>query len=1145
MPTPPLFLPSIFFAPNPIPNSQFPNHIIALVPSLSNRFPPQPPRPRIWNWNLLPARHTGRNADASKVMPDKGCGDEFPHNISVQTGEEFSPEFLRDRMVSRRTLLANEVDQIPTSKPSSNVPRNHHPVCNDQAGALGLRRVDSESSTVCSDLCSRKGYGFDLGYDNCIHGSNRYYRGLQGNAQHHRNFSGDSGVSVNSFESPNFYQVYNKALGVLDGSFTGKIKFLCSFGGKILPRPNDGKLRYVGGETRIISIRKDLSYPDLVNKTTAICRYPHTIKYQLPLEDLDALISVSSSEDLHHMIEEYHELDRSSQRLRIFLIPSGDLEVPGSSEARAMLQNDPEYQYVVAVNGMMDSNVHKSSSRESMENFGGGNLDVFPAVHKGSLTSFHCIENQNGGSNLNFMPPTLHAQVFCSPQVPTSSPIVSPSITPVQFTDPNVSNMEDCGGVAWQKVNSPYLIGAKTYESPGCADALSYSRNNPNDSVPVVVCSNANSQPVQSYGTPTVSSSFLLPSKNFESPLPGPSYFNATRGFPTAVLLHAEKLASSKNAIGFSPVSNTHCKSCRRRTNLFHESKTTNEEKPSVSLEQGSEKISQVSKDEIELSHEAPGLNNDYDCDKDMTISMQNAACTSDGTAKAYAYNSDYASKVHDLERKQNLPSIMCQPVSKLPPHVQTLKQQISGLENSPSMFNSAENPEENMKEPPRELEFLIKSQKGIGDNDQSQVARKVPFLNDEFVSCLDSRQPNVLADAAPSQKETTNGSYESVAKDSNGNTNKDNPDGDFHKELVIEKAIHINSQHLRNCHETHSTEMPNEVEDAKAVQTTDGQSSSKAIPNPQLEHNDMVESPGTETEAESVVSESDCNDANIVGDNKDEPLSDAATIEMEATMHGLQIIRNADLEDLQELGSGTYGTVYHGKWRGTDVAIKRIKKSCFCGKASEQEQLIKDFLREAKILSKLHHPNVVAFYGVVPDGPGVSLATVTEYMANGSLRYVLQRKDRVLDRRKRIMIALGAAFGMEYLHLKNIVHFDLKCDNLLVNLGDPHRPVCKVGDFGLSRIKQNTLVSGGVRGTLPWMAPELLSGSSNRVSEKVDVFSFGMTIWEMLTGEEPYANMHCGAIIGRWDREQHAPARDPGEMRAGVEEADGGVLVA
>nr|KAJ0208828.1 hypothetical protein LSAT_V11C400188470 [Lactuca sativa] len=210
------------------------------------------------------------------------------------------------------------------------------------------------------------------------------------------------------------------------------------------------------------------------------------------------------------------------------------------------------------------------------------------------------------------------------------------------------------------------------------------------------------------------------------------------------------------------------------------------------------------------------------------------------------------------------------------------------------------------------------------------------------------------------------------------------------------------------------------------------------------------------------------------------------------------QMIRNEDVEELKEFGSGTFGIVYHGKWRGTDVAIKRINKSCFAtGPSSQHERLTMiEFWREPEILSKLHHPNVVAFYGIVEDGPG------------GCISYchrVHVSKDRHLEHRKKLIIAMDAAFGMEYLHSKNIVHFDLKCDNLLVNMKDPSRPICNVkqpylfiylcSDFGLSKMKRNTLVSSGVRGTLPWMAPELLNGSSNKVSEKVDVFSFGIVL--------------------------------------------------
>ncbi|KAL6984866.1 mitogen-activated protein kinase kinase kinase [Sarracenia purpurea var. burkii] len=245
---------------------------------------------------------------------------------------------------------------------------------------------------------------------------------------------------------------------------------------------------------------------------------------------------------------------------------------------------------------------------------------------------------------------------------------------------------------------------------------------------------------------------------------------------------------------------------------------------------------------------------------------------------------------------------------------------------------------------------------------------------------------------------------------------------------------------------------------------------------------------------------------------------SDFAAIYAHLASRELQTIKSSDLEYIKELGSGTYGTVFYGKWKGCDVAIKKLKPSCFTDGAPAKDRLIADFWKEARLLGQLHHPHIMAFYGVVTDGPLSNLATVTEYMVNGSLKQVLRRKDRTIDRRKRLIIAMDAAFGMEYLHEKNIVHFDLKSHNFLVNMRDPQRPVCKVvnliGDLGLSKIKQRTMVSGGVRGTIPWMAPELFNNKKNMVTEKVDVYSFGIVMWELLTGEEPYGKKRSEEIL-------------------------------
>ncbi|XVF46044.1 hypothetical protein PTKIN_Ptkin02bG0256300 [Pterospermum kingtungense] len=138
------------------------------------------------------------------------------------------------------------------------------------------------------------------------------------------------------------------------------------FGGKILPRPSDGKLRYVGGETRIIRLSRDISWQELVKKTLAIYNEAHTIMYQLPEEDIDALVSVSCDEDLQNMIEECNVLENgASQKPMIFLFSSTYLE--DAQYGLGSIDGDSEIQYVVAVNGM-DLGSRKNSIAASASN---------------------------------------------------------------------------------------------------------------------------------------------------------------------------------------------------------------------------------------------------------------------------------------------------------------------------------------------------------------------------------------------------------------------------------------------------------------------------------------------------------------------------------------------------------------------------------------------------------------------------------------------------------------------------------------------------------------------------------------------------------------------------------------------------------
>ncbi|KAL3576898.1 hypothetical protein D5086_022181 [Populus alba] len=108
-----------------------------------------------------------------------------------------------------------------------------------------------------------------------------------------------------------------------------RVRFMCSFGGKILPRPHDNQLRYVGGDTRIVAVHRSTTFSTLITKLSKLSGIGNlSVKYQLPNEDLDALITVTTDEDVENMMDEYdrilHNQNPRSARLRLFLFSTID-----------------------------------------------------------------------------------------------------------------------------------------------------------------------------------------------------------------------------------------------------------------------------------------------------------------------------------------------------------------------------------------------------------------------------------------------------------------------------------------------------------------------------------------------------------------------------------------------------------------------------------------------------------------------------------------------------------------------------------------------------------------------------------------------------------------------------------------------------
>lgn len=246
-------------------------------------------------------------------------------------------------------------------------------------------------------------------------------------------------------------------------------------------------------------------------------------------------------------------------------------------------------------------------------------------------------------------------------------------------------------------------------------------------------------------------------------------------------------------------------------------------------------------------------------------------------------------------------------------------------------------------------------------------------------------------------------------------------------------------------------------------------------------------------------------------------------------------------------IGQGTFSEMWKGTWQSTPVAVKRLTaRSVTAANNSppstsrpsaatresimplerverlekqnispEDRRLLHDFRLEVTMLNKMRHPNVVLFLGACTVLP--QMCILTEFCHGGSLFAALRKRSwrTSLSLQDLRQVARHIARGMRYLHACHVIHRDLKSQNLLLDRPvEEGCPVVKVADFGLSRnFRGIGTITGSIQGimtsetgTYRWMAPEMIRHEP--YNEKVDVYSYGVVLWELFSCEVPFAGM-------------------------------------
>ncbi len=239
------------------------------------------------------------------------------------------------------------------------------------------------------------------------------------------------------------------------------------------------------------------------------------------------------------------------------------------------------------------------------------------------------------------------------------------------------------------------------------------------------------------------------------------------------------------------------------------------------------------------------------------------------------------------------------------------------------------------------------------------------------------------------------------------------------------------------------------------------------------------------------------------------------------AGIPGIDSLKGKHLDEFlitREIGRGSMGVVFEAVQESLNrrVAIKALPPSI-----NLPEKSIRRFLREAESVARLQHENIVQIYAIGQKGSLYYYAM--QYIEGRSLDEIVKAESPLpFDRIARLM--LQAAVAMEFAHRHEIIHRDIKPGNILVTKEDK----VVITDFGLARKERGATLteSGALVGTPLYMSPEQVQAKKGGVGRSTDIYSLGVTLYELLTGEPPFQGENTQEILNKILEEEPRPAR-------------------